>query len=403
MNRLLSLFLVLLAVALFTRVDYFFFLLYSLFGIYFVGRFWARRSVAAVQLSRRHEQRIFLGETLPIQVGVHNRGWLPVLWLQISDSVPAEINPGPAFRQVISLLPRERLTLQYTLIGHRRGYYRLGPLDAQGGDLLGSATYEYRYNGDDFIIVYPKIVALRSLRLPSQSPFGALPCRERIFEDPTRIQGVRAYQPGDPLHRMDWKTSARVGSYQVRRYEPAISLQTALFLNLRLEDYSPRSRFQATELGIVVASSLAVHLTEKRQVVGLVTNGCDPLEDAGSDGKPRGHIPSLPPRKGRTHLLHLLDLLARVGASAEEGAAPFVQLLSQQSLGLPWGSTVVAITAAEAPGLLDTLLALRRRGLFVVLVLTDPQPGFDSTARRAEQIGVQTFRIWNERDLDIWR
>jgi len=403
MNRLLSLFLVLLAAALFTRVDYFFFLLYALFGIYFVGRFWARRSVAAVQLHRRHEQRVFLGESLPIQVDVHNRGWLPVLWLQISDGVPAEINPGPAFRQVLSLLPRERRTLRYTLIGHRRGYYRLGPFDALGGDLLGSVTYEHRYNGDDFLIVYPKIVALRTLGLPSQSPFGTLPSRERLFEDPTRIHGVRAYQPGDPLHRIDWKTSARVGAYQVRRYEPAISLQTALFLNLRLEDYSQRSRFQATELGITVASSLAVHLTEKRQAVGLVTNGCDPLDDAGSEAKPLGNTPSLPPRKGREHLLHILDLLARIGVSSEEGTTPFAQILSQQSLGLPWGSTVVAITATEAPGLLDTLLALRRRGLFVVLVLTDPQPGFDSVARRAEQIGVQAVRIWSERDLDIWR
>ncbi len=403
MNRLLSLFLALLAAALFTRVDYFFFLLYALFGFYFVGRLWARRSVAAVQLDRHHDQRIFVGETLPIQISVRNRGWLPVLWLQISDSVPAEINPGPAFRQVLSLLPREQMRLQYTLVGHRRGYFRLGPLDAQGGDLLGSATYEHRYNGDDFLIVYPKIVALRGLNLPSQSPFGTLPSRERIFEDPTRIHGVRPYQPGDPLHRIDWKTSARVGAYQVRRYEPAISLQTALFLNLHLEDYTQRSRFQATELGIVVASSLAVHLTEKRQAVGLVTNGSDPLEEAGSDGNPSGRIPSLPPRKGREHLLHILDLLARIGASAEEETAPFVQILSQQSLGLPWGSTVIAITATEAPGLLDTLLALRRRGLFVVLVLTDPQPGFDATAKRAEQIGVQAVRIWSERDLDIWR
>ena len=397
MPRILPFLVVLIAVAFFTKIDVFFYLLYALFGIHFLGRLWARRSIAAVTLQRRHDQRIFLGENLAVEVNVHNRSWLPVLWLRLADTVPADLMPGLAFRRVISLLPRERLALSYNLYGRRRGYYELGPLVGLGGDLLGTLTHEIRQAEGDSVIVYPKIVPLRELGFPSQSPFGTLPSRERIFEDPSRIQGVRDYQPGDSLRKMDWKTSARLGSLQVRRYEPAISLETAIFLNLAREDYAQAERYQATELGIVIAASLAVHLVEKRQAVSLASNGSDPLAQT------PGVTPWLPLRKGRAHLMDLLDLLARIEVGAEGQAQPFLDLLSRRSLGLPWGSTLLVVTAREVEGLMDALLALRRRGLVVILVLTAPDRDSALTAQRADQIGVQALSIWSEKSLDVWR
>ena len=101
--------------------------------------------------------------------------------------------------------------------------------------------------------------------------------------------------------------------------------------------------------------------------------------------------------------MHLLQLLACVEVASEDETLPFLDLLSRKSLGLPWGSTLVIITAREVEGLVDTLLALRRRGLVVILVLTCPDRDFEVTAQRAEQIGVQALRIWTEQDLDVWR
>jgi uncharacterized protein (DUF58 family) len=388
---------VLLAVAFFTRLDFFFYLLYALSGIYILGRMWARRSISAVVLERAHERRVFWGETFDVRIEVQNRGWLPVLWLRVHDTVPVELTRGSVFRQVLSLLPHEHVHLSYSLAGRHRGYYRLGPLVTLGGDLLGAVSYENRCAGDDSVIVYPKIVALRDLGFPSQSPFGTLPSRERLFEDPSRMRGVRDYQPGDSLRRMDWKTSARVGSLQVRRYEPSIALETAVFLNLDETDFPQVVRRESTELGIVVAASVAAHLVEKRQAVGLVTNGCDPM------AKEAGPFSSLPMRKGREHLMHLLDLLARIEVASEGKAMAFLDLLSRKSLGLPWGSTVVVITSREVEGLLGALLALRRRGLAIILVLTCPDREFEHTAQRAGQLGIRTLQIWTERDLDVWR
>ncbi len=101
--------------------------------------------------------------------------------------------------------------------------------------------------------------------------------------------------------------------------------------------------------------------------------------------------------------MHLLDLLACIEVTSEGEPVPFLDLLSRKSLGLPWGSTVVIVTAHEVEGLMDTLLAFRRRGLEVILALTCPDRAFNLTAQRAGQIGVQVLRLWSEQDMDIWR
>jgi len=469
----------LLAVAFFTKEDLLLVLLYAVFGLNVVGRLWARRALAAVAVSRHHDQRAFLWETVPVKVEVVNRGRLPVLWARLSDTIPLELAPGARFQHVLSLLPRERLTLSYTLHARRRGYYSLGPIVLHGGDVLGTAAYETHQAQDGHLVVYPRIVALPHLALPSHSPLGTLPSRQRLFEDPSRIRGVRPYQAGDSLRRIDWKTSARTAALQVRRLEPAIALETAIVLNLDGEDYPGTGRYDATELAISIAASLAVHVSGKRQAVGLATNGRDPLplspreapipllrrdrrtvqreareacpvpdrhrgpgegsvpllrrEGPGEglpllrrEGPGEGSVPllrregpgevsvpllrreglgeGLPLRKGHEHLLHVLDLLARIEVAGDGRALPFLEMLgASRNPPLPWGSTLVAITSHEVEGLMETLLALRRRGLAVLLVLTSAERDAALTVRRAAQIGVQAVQISSERELRAWQ
>jgi uncharacterized protein (DUF58 family) len=358
MPFLLPFLLLLLAVALFTRVDAFFTLLYVLFGLVLLGRLWSRRALHAVTVRRVHNSRAFPGEEVEVRLEVANRSWLPVLWLRLHDSVPAALVQAGARgnRQAVSLGPYERVTLSYWLRSQRRGYYRLGPLTTRSGDLLGSAAYEAHPAGADdssFIIVYPHVVPLRRLGLPSQSPFGIIPSRQRIFEDPSRPRGVRDYSPGDSLRQIDWKTSARLQSLQVRRFEPAIALATAIFLNLDPAAYPVPHHIVPPEMGIVVAASLAAHLAGQRQAVALVTNGLDPLALAPA--------PALPLRKGREHLMHVLDLLARLELAPEGSARGFIDLVVQQSPMLPWGSTAVLIIFTGIYGKINSLSDIQNK------------------------------------------
>ena len=377
------------------RVQLFLYLAFLLLALYFLGQQWVKRGLRRVSHRRRYVQRAFLGERVPVSVEIVNNGYLPLPWLRVTDSLPIELHSPSFSRGILSLYSKERGEISYELHAQRRGYYRVGPIQITAGDLFGVTEVSLleRETAADHFIVYPRIVPLKELGLPSQLPYGTVRSTQRIFEDPSHIVGARDYQAGDSLKRINWKTSAVTGKLQVKRYSPAIALETAIFLNLSERDYSSTYRWDAAERAIVVTASIAVHTSEGRQAVGLATNGMDPLGEIG------GAL-LVPPRRGREHLLGVLDILARI--EAREGA-DFPGMLLRQSINLPWGCTIVVVTPTDTGELLPRLVQLRRRGFSVRLILVDPQGPFAVTKRRAQQVGIQAYRITSERDLDVWR
>jgi uncharacterized protein (DUF58 family) len=380
--------------AAFMNLDFIFYILYVFFCIYLLGRLWIRQVMHAVRCQRvLPSDRAFLNEILQAELEVVNTGWLPVPWLRVRDSLPVQLHIPSTFQRVVSLLSHERITFTYQLHCRRRGYYQLGPFALSSGDLFGVAHETVQGDELQFLTVYPKIVYLRHVTLPSRSPFGELPSKRRLFADPSRVIGVREYTSSDSLRHINWKTSASVGSLQVKKFEPAISLETVLFLNLNSEEYDNRSRSEASELAVTIAASLANHLVEKRQSVGLATNGLDPLREMIG-------VVTLPPRKGRNHLMKVLDVLARVEAGS---TSSFTELLRRQGVMLSWGTTAVVITAHETEDLSGALLQLRRQGFQVVLVIVEMGGDFRRTRERAAQVGILAYHIWRESDLDRWK
>jgi uncharacterized protein (DUF58 family) len=211
-----------------------------------------------------------------------------------------------------------------------------------------------------------------------------------LFEDPSRVAGKREYQAGDSLRRIDWKASAVAGRLQVRQYQPAISLEVAIFLNLCAKDFEARSRIDAAELAVVTAASLASFVAGKRQPIGLVTNGKDPLE-------PESRFHWLPVRRGTGHLMLVMEKLARIQLTDSES---FTGLLRERASELAWGTTLLVITGTPDALLFDELLRARRRGLQSIVFLTAPVIRYEKFEARARGLGVPLYEIRSEVDLE---
>ena len=66
------------------------------------------------------------------------------------------------------------------------------------GDLFGLHR-RYRVSTEPhFLLVYPKVVPLEGYDIASRRPIGEVRLTHRLFEDPTRIAGVRAVSGGRP-------------------------------------------------------------------------------------------------------------------------------------------------------------------------------------------------------------
>jgi uncharacterized protein (DUF58 family) len=333
----------------------------SLFGLYY----------------QRHlsETRAFLGETVELTLKVRNQKFLPLSWLGILDVFPADL-PVDGGEVVLNRATNrgemrtfwmpgafQRLTRRYSVQCTQRGYHTYGPATISTGDGFGLFSRKVTVPQQDRLIIYPRLYSVSELRLPAKNPFGERSSSNRLFEDPLRTIGIREWQPADSLRRVHWKATARHQHMLSRLYEPSEEPQVLIFLNVA----TMRRHWQGNipelmERAISVAGSLAALCTELRMPVGLVANGFLP----GSDQPLR-----LPPGRSPDQLVRMLELLAAITPFATR---PIEEMLMQESPRMPWGATLLVVTAIAHDELLATLLDLVEAGRKVVLFTLAEQP-----------------------------
>lgn len=418
-SRFRWLFLLLLGVAFLLRVDFIFYILYVIAGVFLWSWWRGGRTLQRIVASRTYRKRAFLGEEVEVKLALTNTSRLSVPWVEFHESVPPELRLESTVHEVANLRGHQSISFTYQVKGLQRGYYRLGPLRLTSGDLFGLVKPQAGILRSDFLTVYPKIVQLTQLGLPSRLPFGTIAGRQRLFEDPARPMGAREFRSGDSLRQMNWKASARNQKMLVRTFEPAISLETAILLDMDAAAYERRNRYDSIEWGIVTAASLATHLINQRQAIGLNTNGIDPLrlqeesrifdettgrllfESAqGSSDLSRFRPPAIEARTGRPHLMKVLELLARLYARE---STPFAEWAPAACVNLSWGVTVIAITAQGDPHTCNTLHHLVRSGFNPILIAVEPDANFSQVRERARRLGFRAFNVVDRRDLAQWQ
>lgn len=332
---------------------------------------WARYCLVALTY-RRHlgTPRLHWGEETDLRLEVVNAKPLPLPWLRIDDAIPACLHmtsqqvaeeADGAMRRLVTVLSLrwyERVIRRYRVRGMQRGVWHFGPAQLRSGDIFGFDIRRLIDETPTTLLIYPRLVPVTALGLPARYPLGDLPTPRRVVEDPLRLMGVRDYVPGDNFRHIHWKATARNQSLQTKLFDPSSSQPLAFFLNISTaEQFSDGYDLALREFAITVAASLARHFWLEKKPVGLYCNTLVP----GS----LQHI-RLRPRYHPEQLEQLLVALAQI--DDVRGRWPLETLLQMEAAGLPYGATVVVITAVFNQRLEQTLLDLRRREYAVVLI-----------------------------------
>lgn len=389
MHLLFFALIILVAVAILFQLDWIYYLVYVIGGVWLFSHWWVRRSLSRVEIQRNLVRHAFPGEIITARVDLANNNWLPIPWLHLQELVPFELQDLDNYRNVLSIGSRSRATYAYTLRCTKRGYYRLGPLKLDTGDLFGFVQAGWQETEPTHFIVYPRVVSIQELGLPSRSPFGTQVSRQRIFEDPARLSGVRDYVPGDTMRTVHWKASAHADTLLVKKFQPAIALNIVVVLDLNRNAYPLLHAMGSSEWAIVAAASVASHMIERRQPVGLLTNGLDPLAN---------HVATpIPERNGRGHLMSILSLLARIQMHSFERT--LAEWLPGKLASLEWGSTLVVVTPKLDEGALWALHQAYRRGSNVVVLVCAEDRDFKLMQVQGAKLGVKLYQIIWDRDL----
>lgn len=400
--------------------------MYVLLGLLVVSRLLAFSWMANVTAARQCGQETAeIGDLVPVSVTVTNHSALPVPWIILEDLLPAKDLSETRNRlrvkkkriKVAYLGPKGEATLEYQVEFRLRGYYQIGPLVLESGDVFGLHR-RYRVGTEPhFVLVYPKVVPLEAYELASRRPVGEIRLAHRLYEDPTRIAGVREYQAGDALNRVHWGATARTGLLHCKIYEPSTIAGATVLLDFHEAGYPTAREPPRSELAVTAAASLAHALYQLGQQVGLVSNARDAADRIRTEGwdsdyrtrdaaqasaSMREESDRLQPlvvetRRGPEQFQRILETLAR--AELTDGLT-FAQLLTETASRLPRDATVIALLGRADPETVLALGSLRRRGYAVtaVLVLFDDNEREEAQVRlMAEGIDVRTLN--NEEEL----
>ncbi len=369
--------------------------MYALLAVILISRYVTRRWAEDLSATREcNRLEATVGDSVAVVVTVENRGKLPIAWVLLEDLLPKEaiMFDPPSLkvtgrRVLLSMLAAgAKKQLLYQLACNRRGYYQLGPVVLETGDLFGLHR-RFRVAADpSFLMVLPKVIPLSGYELSSKRPIGEVRMTYRLYEDPTRIAGVRAYQRGDSLNRIHWRATARTGELHSKVYEPSTVAGATILMDFHRQSHPRAGEPYRSELAITAAASIANAVYLMGQQIGLVTNGRDAADRIRTEGwahdyrsrdaarqaaQMQGQSDRLRPlivetRRGPEQFRSILETLARMELT---DGLPLPALIEEAAARMPRDATVIAILPRGDEVSAIALANLRRRGLAVTVLL----------------------------------
>jgi uncharacterized protein (DUF58 family) len=351
------------------------------------------KRVKLVESRRRlSQQAASIGEPVIVQVTAQWQGARGPGWVLVQDILPPSMQRHlPSGR--LTLIGLEQTTaFTYRISGEQRGYFPIGPLQLTVGDLFGLMQTTLRAQEYVYLTVYPRIVPIPRLLIPSNRPIGDARSSKRIYEDSTRTVGVRDYQPGDPQSRIHWKTTARLGTLATKLCEPSTSIEVNIVLNLAAGDHAAQG--ETLELACTTAASVAHRLLTDKHHVGLQSNGYDA---AWQHDPKKPHEPlRIPPEKGQVQTTAILSALGRLQLS---GSPSLGEYLVRMHSHLPWTASTLIITPCLSDAAVTGIEGLLRTGFELAVIVVGTGAVADDARRRAAALGLLVAIVRTERDL----
>ncbi|GGI47344.1 hypothetical protein BCL57_002042 [Agromyces flavus] len=205
----------------------------------------------------------------------------------------------------------------------RRAVITAGPAASVRGDQLGLLRREVRWTEPVELFVHPVTARLK----PSAAGLvrdleGEI--TKTITDNDISFHALRAYEPGDALRNVHWRTSARTGQLMVRQYEETRRSQLLLVQATNRAHYASDEEF---ELAVSVLASLGVQVIRDATRLATATD--------------RLRLNTATPTA-------LLDDTSRI-APVESGALPVRDVVREAAKRVPTPSVVIVVGGSIAP------------------------------------------------------
>ena len=318
-------------------------------GAWLIATIWIQSIRHNLVIERKvHLAWATAGESVPEQVKLINRGWLPAIWVEITD----ESQSAEESLRLVSDVGRNSYRIRN--LNHlftRRGLYTLGPTRLRCGDPLGIYTLTMMERHTSTILITPPVLPLARLKIPTGGWSGDERHRRGYIARNIHNASLRNYVAGDSLKHIHWRATAHFDDLIVKQLETATSRDWLLFADLDDSIQAGIGERSTLELVIILAASLAMRGLREHRKVGLVLAGpqyerLEPVNDPG-------------------HSWRILRALAVANAGRHSLAELLLQNRYKQV------ATTILITASTDPAWVASA-GLQRHGGSTLAILIDP-------------------------------
>lgn len=384
-------------------------LLISLIGVYLLQYFLYKKfAFSHVQYTVETGSReVFEDEEIYIYEQLTNDKLLPLPFVKVDTELPEGLtfcitteDSSATLRETYPRVIQSLFTLRSHEIVRRRwkircntrGTYVLGNSTMLVNDILGTymqskiVTPDKPENADsvdhkNVLVVLPKAIALEKEFTASAYTSGDILVQRSLLSDPLYRAGVREYQNGDPMNRINWKKTAAEQTLMVNIEEFTKQYAFNILINMQSRDMEkgipgPPSIRSAVELCITVAASILDSVATERIPVRLICN--TPPEQFGegnsmavSDEDTDGQKVFISPAyQGRGDIITALRMLAQMELMISLPIEKLLDHMVQNPYAYTSGGNIIFVSSFLNERMIQFCYAMRRQGITVIFYIT---------------------------------
>jgi uncharacterized protein (DUF58 family) len=318
-----------------------------------------------------YDERVLEGEDLGVRIDVVAETAVDRLELLLELPRGVEVTDGDD-AVALRLRAGEERTILLRVRCTRWGLYDLGAVELRARDVSRLLVWEERVEQIQRLKAYPRAERLRHIVPPRETQVFTGSEVARTKGDGIEYADLRHYVAGDRLRSINWRASARLGSFVVNERHPERNTDVVLFVD-SFADVGGAGRSTLDD-AVRATTALASRYLERRDRVGLVTFG--------------GVLRWLQPGMGRMQRYALVETLLETGVEPtyvwrNVGVIP--------GRILPPKALVLGLTPFVDERYAAALAELRGRGFDVAAIEVDPVPLVAPGRSETDQLA---HRIW---------
>jgi len=208
---------------------------------------------------------IYRGDSAQVTVRIDYKTVLPVPWMMVHDTIG-----GCSHRKLLFPGLRKNLTYSYQLDRLPRGIWTEASSEIAWGDLFGWFRISRQLTGEmTGISVLPRPGASPELQVVARGGSADREDERTFAKRRTDIRGtgLRDYIPGDPMNRIHWKNSAKLGRLQSFLPQEGSGIRQCFVLDTKRQGVFEReggTYEEVFEEAVAVAAGFLCQLYDRR-------------------------------------------------------------------------------------------------------------------------------------------